>query len=287
MKLQLIAAVAALAAGAANAALNDFNTGNSSVAFVAYDATGAARSSVFVDLGFDYSDFNPLIGGSLAGNNQEVVWNFANNTITRNGQLVSATNDFSAFASFLGGADAADVRWSVIGGSNVPATNFGVLTTGTPTLSQRNQQDSTFTSSAGGVGQQTYWAMNNLLAGSADNESYYAPNSTDEGYTATGQMYGLGNYVTNVRFAGATANAKNNFWLLDVDSGDEFAIGEEADDATNLDRLLNGKGTFILDREGQTLTWVTAAVVPEPGTYALMVAGLAVMGLVARRRRAE
>lgn len=288
MKLQLIAIAALAASGVANASLDNFgtgfNTGNSSLGFIAYDTIGADRSSAFIDLGLNVSDFIPETG-ALAGPNSSVVWNFANNTIVKNGVTVAATNNFSAFGSLLNAAQAADFRWGVIGGDkNIDLAH--VWATGTPTSSQLNAQDASTTYTAVAVGHDMY----NLLApklGTVDNGSYFAPSSTDSGFIANTAIFGT-NWQQNLKWQTTTANNQTNFWVANGDDT-ETNVGNITDPDADYTGLLNKRGTFTLDRANQTLTWQTAAVaaVPEPGTYALFLGGLAVMGLVARRRNAK
>lgn len=293
MKLQTIVAAVALAAtGAANASLNGMDSGtSSSVAFVAYDATGGVQGSVFVDLGYTFADFIPSSVGGAAGNlsdvNQTVVWDFANNTITRNGALVTGvTNDFSSFAPYIASAGV-DNRWGVIGGDTVGVdfvTRY--LSTGTPTASQLNQQTD---SSALQLVAPLWDNTRTAITSSADNGSYYAPNNSDAAWVANNATaWGtLGKWQNNTKWNAATAGTQFNFWYVNGD-GVEAAIGD-APVGSNTTGLLNARGTFTLNTAAQTLTWQTATVavtpsIPEPSSYALALVSLATLGFVARRK---
>jgi hypothetical protein len=292
MKLQsIVAAVALVATGAANASLSGFDAGtNNSVAFVSYDNTGAVQGSVFVDLGVTFADFMPTAVGGAAGNlsaeNTSVVWNFGNNTITKNGALVSATNDFSAFASYTAAAGA-DARWGVIAGDTVGVdfvTRY--LATGTPTSSQLTQQSD---SSSLQLVAPLYDLTRNAIVGSADNGSYYATSAADAAWvanTATGM--GPGKWQNNTKWTTTTAGTQTNLWYLNGD-GTEAAVGATVTPGATTTGLLNGKGTFTLNTAANTLTWSTASIavtpsVPEPSSYALALVALAGIGFVARRK---
>lgn len=308
MKLNLIVAAAALAAaGAANAAVDNFASGNGSISFLAYDNQGTAVGSVFVDLGVNVNDFAPLVTGTFpdtsltfmeasntnfAASNTTAVWDFANNTVTKNGQLVSdsATNDFSAFNAFLGGIDATTFRWGVIGGDSTPNLALGgnvqrYLTTGVPTASALTLQNSSATS--GNVLVDTMFNRQNVLAVEA-NDSYYASSATDNGYVAKTDNFSAGKWQNKLKWDATTAGqvaggtSQTNFWFLSG-TGQEMQVGDNSGAARP--DLLNNKGTWTLDVTARTLTWSTP--IPEPETYALVIAGLAVMGVAARRRQAK
>lgn len=77
-----------------------------------------------------------------------------------------------------------------------------------------------------------------------------------------------------------------------ADGPDEFLPGGPGEAATLRFNNVYGGGTFVLaiadyaDGLGQgSLGYTITAAVPEPGTYALMLGGIALLGLTARRRR--
>jgi len=291
MTLQTIVAALALAAtGAANAALNGMDAGTaSSVAFIAQDTIGGTQGSVFVNLGVSFADFMPASQGgvsNLSGVNNTVVWNFANNTITRNGVLGTATNDFSAVAPFFASAGA-DARWGVIAGDTVGVdfvTRY--LTTGTPTAANlTNQGDSSNLQLVAPLWDNT----RNAITSSADNGSYYAATNTNAAWTGNnnGGIGTLGKWMNNITWNALTAGTQTNFVFANGDGTEEF-VGASPVGATTTG-LLNARGTFTYNAAAQSLTWQTASVpvmpaVPEPSTYALGLVALAVMGLSARRK---
>ncbi|MDE2401313.1 MAG: PEP-CTERM sorting domain-containing protein [Burkholderiales bacterium] len=289
MKLQtIVAAVALIATGAANASLQDGRSGNGSLTFLAFDnvSTGAnpAVGSVFIDLGYEINAFDPLLGANLSTVNNKVVWNFNNNTITQNGAVVSANNDFSAFASFVA-ANGADAKW-VVAGTDSLSIAQRVVTTGTPTASNLSQQVSS--STANSAGKFNFMYDNSGVSGAVDNGSYFAPNAGDASYVAKTSNFST-NFQNSMRWATSTANTSNNLWMA-IGDGSEVRVGDVTGivgaDTTG---LLNGAGTFTLDKAAGTLTWQTASLavtpaVPEPQGYALALVGLAAIGFIARRR---
>ncbi len=291
MKLQTIVAALALAAtGAANASLNGMDAGTAnSVAFIAQDVTGTVQGSVFVDLGYTFADFMPASQGgigNLSDVNNTVVWNFANNTITRNGQAVAGTNDFSAVAPFFASAGA-DAKWGVIAGDTVGVDYMTrYLTTGTPTAANlTNQIDSSALQLVAPLWDRTRAA----ITSTADNGSYYAATNTDPAWTGSNSngIGTLGRWQNNITWNATTAGTQTNFVFANGDGSEEFVGAAPAGSTTT--GLLNARGTFTYNAAAQTLTWQTATVavtpsVPEPSTYSLGLVALAAMGFAARRK---
>ncbi len=291
MKLQTIVAALALAAtGAANASLNGMDAGTaSSVAFFAQDVTGTVQGSVFVDLGYTFADFMPASQGgigNLSDVNNTVVWNFANNTITHNGQAVAGSNDFSAVAPFFASAGA-DAKWGVVAGDTVGVDYMTrYLTTGTPTAANlTNQIDSSNLQIVAPMWDLTRAA----ITSTADNGSYYAATNTDPAWTGSNSngIGTLGRWQNNITWNATTAGTQTNFVFANGDGSEEFVGAAPA--GTTTTGLLNGRGTFTYNAAAQTLTWQTASLavtpsVPEPSTYALGLVALAAMGLTTRRK---
>jgi len=219
--------------------------------------------------------------GALAAANTTVVWNFVNNTVSLNGNLVTTlgTNNWSAaFATLLANADAGEIQY-VVGANDT--TGFGVnrraLISGsaTATAQDKANQDGSNTTTLGQI-----TTSNDIFTpiatkgtiGSADNGAYTFTSA--DGATTRGNGYVMAGdgFASNWRLGnklGGTVDAgvENGLWLADT-SGAEQLLGRITFSAAN-----------------GTLTYVTPAV-PEPSTYAMALLGLAVAGVAARRRRA-
>lgn len=273
MKLSktLIAAAAVLASVAAHAGVAKLETGNSSLIFLAQDTSDT--TSIVVDLGLNFSDLAP--GSALNQPGTTITWNFLTGAVTGatvSGDWAAAYNTFATAA----GASASKVQFGVIAGDISYNAGFQqYLTTGNATAAQ--------------VAGQTYGGIGNL--GIVDNT------------TISPQIdgAGIGTLVSSENGAGAVTSSGSTAYLPNIFGGNwttNLNWSAFADEGTaNAFRYLNddGDGNIVLqpgvfNYSAGVLTYTVAGtipVVPEPGTYALMIAGLAGMAFAARRRAAR
>lgn len=310
MKLQHIAAAVALAAaGTANAAVADFNTGNSTFFLVAYDNTGGTytQTAALFDLGYFFEDIAGTANGSQAANGslvapgKEVVWNFNNNTVSHNGILQNiGSNSWSdAFAKLLQFSDAGQIRWTVGAGDNVGSGNEAryLITAGhNPSAAQLSGQNASNTSNlqaSNGLLTAPIINKGTLNVAGVDNgantfaaQADGAANSFN-GYVLDTTIFaanwrGARNVLGSINQVSAASGSSMNLWLADG-SGAESRVGQLPTTFAVGPTILNRSTTLKFDAAAGTLTMTT---IPEPTTYALAIAGLALAGVAARRRRA-
>ena len=300
MKLQkIVAAVALLAAGAANAAIDSFDgvtaPGNGSMILVKADTTGSTTGGLTVDLGFNFNDF--ANGGANSVANTTIVWDFANNTINKNGSLITGiTNDWASQLALYAG-DAAETKWAVLSGSQKGNTPYAFLASGQPTASQLTQQNSSVTANMVQINLPLLTQPVNNNKGTlttADNGAY-AMGATDIGYVGTAySLTSIAGWKNNIKWSTWNLDgASTNLWQV-INNGSEKLVADSAlytlgeNDTLDTSGLVNGVGTFTLS--GTTLTWKTASIttvtpsIPEPSTYALALVGLLGLALSARRK---
>ncbi|MBK1678957.1 PEP-CTERM sorting domain-containing protein [Rhodocyclus tenuis] len=265
-KLKMIAAAAAMVvAGGANATMDNFMSGNSSLAFIALDSVGTPIS-LMADLDFNVNSFNPTAGTTI-------VWNFNTNSLTVNGVASASTqtNWSGAYSSFASLAQSADTKWAVIAGDSLSSNVSGdqrYLTTAAPGTTLATLRGQTKINLQG-------WAAVDLLV-NANNALQTDSNASTatSGQAYVGTNTSNGQFKWNNKFVGnafASEGATASFYQLDTNNGT----------ATNRALVTPFAGTFSY--ASGVLTYAVAAV-PEPETYAMLLAGLGMLGFMARRR---
>lgn len=290
MKLHHIAAAMALVTGlgAAHAGLVAGNeagtTGNGSLIMIAYDKRGGTTTAGVFDLGIRIDDLVGAAGhaanvvpGTLE--NSKMVWDFTTNTFSINGTVSTAygNNDWTtAWNRLLDNSDLADLQFVVTAFDAVgSARNRRTIVTGvqTPSITKMS------TSNAGNLG---LVATNNTIFipqntrgthPTADNGAYTfiaadGAATRANGYAMAGDAF-ANNWRNNNPLNGETFAGTDTYLYLVDGTGEFRQLGMQSAVSLNV-------------ATGQ----LSVTPVPEPSTYALMVAGLAVAGIAARRRKA-
>lgn len=288
-KLALLAATTALAGAAQAAVTNTATPGNSSVFFIAIDTN--SNAGLVVDLGLSMSEFTNVASTALP----QGSWNFATNSFQAAGDYSKTINGSwsTAYDTFKAAQSGGDLTWGVVAGDGVTGTTVtanntilgrGVLATGTPTAANMTAIAngtalgngitalSTFVAAAANRGNITS-ADNGAAATSASDGSAWLPNSIGSAFTTSA--------VGNITWSYMSANgATSNFQWVQQLAANPVVVQFGHANAT--DSLAASPLTFSFDVATNTLV----AAVPEPGTYAMLLAGIASLGFIARRRQA-
>ena len=273
-------AAAALVSGAAQADFNNPATGDGTLLFVAIDAD--ANIAFTADLGLTVSSF---VNGTTftSGLAAPVTWNFATNA-TNSG--IAGTNAWStAYSTFTGTQTGGNFTWGVIAGesqSGGTVASRNTLSTGNATPAQMLN----LTTSAQVTNQLTPIAQ---FSAAVNNFGNLAAANTNGAATTTSS-----DGVAYVNGSGSIFNNFNSFntWSYMLANGvsSTFQRAQQVPAQVTqfgnpngpLDSLASNPITFTFDINTNTLV---LAPVPEPGTYAMMLAGLAAVGFMARRRK--
>lgn len=288
MKLKLIALAAMLAAsGAAHAKISDSNeVGRTSGDLFASVVSVSNTASYTVDLGLDIDQFT---AASVNAAGVKLVWDFDSNTFTDMSAastglsaLVQPLNYGSVWTTFATAAvaGAADLKFDVKAMDGVPTTvlsgsgqNRYLSTSQNPTVSANNTTIFNMD-----VGTDVYLKAVN---GDTTNSTH----GTDLN-TAGASMYDLGDNTDAYfqsqgdQWAGQTTFSSTgsvdsplNFFFLSNSS----AVGASAANVTTF------AGQWAFDETTAQLTYLTAPI-PEAETYAMMLAGLGLVGFMVSRR---
>jgi len=283
-----LALVAALGAGSAQAAIENANNttqGNSSVLFVAVDVN--SNIALTVDLGLRMSDFtnsNALTSDLTS----PITWDFAANTTTA---PVTGTNGWTtAYEAFKATQSGNDFLWGVVAadqiiGTSITASNAilgrGLLATGNVTLDEML---------AANTSTPTGTAIGNFINFAAGSNNFGSHRTVDNGAnTATASDGGV--WLPDLM--GGTFGGGALTWSYLIANGVSSTFQWQQQLVANpvvrqfgnpitTDDFSPAPITFTFDIATNQLI---LAPVPEPGTYAMLLAGLGAVGFMARRRR--
>ncbi|MGV3499136.1 MAG: PEP-CTERM sorting domain-containing protein [Hydrogenophaga sp.] len=258
MKLKLIAAAAALAlSGAANAAIDNGAGGNGELFFTAWDG---ANSYTF-DLNTTIDAFQSSVAAAGTGT------------------YVNATLD-ALFTSFISTANLASLTWNIVAAESLgPRRLLDTYTTLPATRITADLVRSTITGVQSFVG-----AVNTgITAQGNGNSAVFAAGTPGYANNATGVRFGTNNGGgLNFNNSGTVANNSyaNGLGFLRIDAG---ASGVAASTYTPY----VDEGFAVRAYFDSAAGKVVIAAVPEPETYAMLLAGLGLMGAIARPRRKQ
>lgn len=252
MKLKLIALAAVLAAaGSANAAVIDNGAGgNGGLFFNIWDANGSYSRN----LGFSIDSFEAGLAAVGA-----IDLSFAAD---------------STFTSFLGTANVADLKWNIAATDKQGAVR--VLETFTAPKPVTTKTADIIRTLAGGVS--TFASNLNL------NGEFAAANSATYGSSSLAYAGGSGSITgATLNFSNfgtmATNSAANGLSFLRINAN---ATGIAA---STYNQYLDGASAVKVYLDGSNALHISAVTaVPEADTYAMLLAGLGLMGAIARRR---
>lgn len=270
MKFQYKTLVAALALSAATvpaqAAMTFATSGSSSLILTLLDFN--SNMSATFDLGYSYDTFQDLV--SAAGTTGSYSFNLAGGDYA------------NAWSSFWGTASASTTKWAVYAadGTGSGAGARGIISTyaSGANLTNSNQLQT----SIGNFN--TYMTQNNALDNhnSVENGASVVTTNLSNAFAGKATAYGSTGRI----------NAQGHVSMNNMDTTMTVVqqlTGATAGSPVAFNTLGNAQGdyTFKMASNGMLSFSVPVATpVPEADSYAMLLAGLGVIGLVARRRKA-
>jgi len=289
-----VALAALVAAGGAQARMDNvtpLNFGNSSVIFVALDENN--NISLAIDLGLNmiaFTNSNELTSGLTS----PIFWDF--NANTTNAPTVGVNDWTVAYNLFKNTQSGGDFTWGVFAGDNISGTSItptnairgrGLLATGNPTQTQMLAAfASSGTPNAIGNMQQFIPASSNFgnhlpqgLTPGVDNGSNTAGPDDGSAWLPDLMEDRFGGHLTwSMLLANGESSAFH--WQQQLVAN---PIINQFGNPTTIDSLSPMPINFTFDIATNQLV---LAPVPEPGTYAMLLAGLCAVGFMVRRRKA-
>ncbi|MEK8050038.1 PEP-CTERM sorting domain-containing protein [Ideonella sp. DXS22W] len=278
-------AAAALASVNAFAAIAPASSGNGELILTVFDDT--AKVSYLMDLGVTIKDFRTAADAvRVASENVSAASPVTNAAYSANWSLAG-----TEFSSFVAASNVANWRWVVTGGdstgSAVGSQVFATTVTGGDDASAitTGTQKSALTSlNAYVVANNAKGDAANVNLSTAQNGSVFG--SADNGLYALGVGNWLGkNAGKSLSFSTDNALGSSSVFNTYIRAGSSNTASTVLD---TFDNVSGQSGLFSLKStaNGYALNYtLTAAPVPEPSSYALMLAGLMTLATLAKRRR--
>jgi hypothetical protein len=286
---KLAAALAvAFAAGGAHAAIENVSgaatQGNSSVVFLAMDVNNSI--ALTIDLGLRMSDFTNSTS-LTSGLTESLVWDFSTNTAP---SVVTGTNSWSAaYESFKSLQSGGDYVWGIVAGDQVNGTTItgtnaipgrGLLATGNATVAEM-QAAITSAPTGNAIGNMlNFFAASNNLGTHLQVDNGANTATPSDGSAWTNDLM-KNNFNGSLTWSYFLLNGESSTfqWQQQLVAN---PIVNQFGNPTTVDALSPAPITFTFDIATNQLV---LSPVPEPGTYAMLLAGLAAVGFMARRRK--
>jgi PEP-CTERM motif len=260
-KLKLAAAAAVLAvSGAASAAIDTGNAGNGELFFTAWDG---ANSYTF-DLNVTLDAFLTTVGtaGAPAG-----------------GVYLNSTLD-ALFDTFFSTANPATLLWNIVANDNSGARRLISSYSSLPTNAVGADQIRSASTAA--VSFAT--AVNTGIAAQGNgNSAVFAINTPGYAANTTGIRFGTNNGGSALYSINNSGTNANNSYATGL--GLAFITGAASGIAPGAFTPMTDEGSALRAYLDTSTGNLTISAVPEPETYAMLLAGLGLMGAIARRRR--